>query len=467
MVRSLTIETALARAPDLASACDAACAALAADGRLSVCAYVARAGRLRALAEAGLGHVRDGVPLAMGAAGRALRNGSEQREATTDGAAMICVPVVSGGLVCGVLEVVAQAGLDAEDEDQVRQTALALGRRFEALGGIPPETASSRLAQHAAAIAGLEDPSRIERATLVAALDLVEMESAVLLRCDGDGPPVASCAAGPLARRLLALSAESLVAISEAVSSGASLATTGRGGVRALPAALASLKAAGARTVVAVPLSSRGEQLGALIICDFHELAPSTERVEVLELVAAQAASCLRTSAAVAELRHRAATDPLTGLGHRGTFREALAATHRRPIATGVALCDIDHFKELNDAAGHQAGDLALQAVARALQSALRRGDTLYRLGGDEFAALLAVRDEGDALAAAQRMRDAVVASDAGVTVSVGVAVSSPADTDDVLVGRADSALYTAKGAGRDGVALAPPASASSTVAAG
>ncbi len=100
-------------------------------------------------------------------------------------------------------------------------------------------------------------------------------------------------------------------------------------------------------------------------------------------------------------------------------------------------------------------------------QSALRRGDTLYRLGGDEFAALLAVRDEGDALAAAQRMRDAVVASDAGVTVSVGVAVSSPADTDDVLVGRADSALYTAKGAGRDGVALAPPTSSSSTVAAG
>ncbi len=80
MVRSpTTTETALARAPDLASACDAACAALAADGRLSVCAYVARAGRLRALAEAGLGHVRDGVPLAMGAAGRAL---SERQRAT-------------------------------------------------------------------------------------------------------------------------------------------------------------------------------------------------------------------------------------------------------------------------------------------------------------------------------------------------------------------------------------------------
>jgi len=440
---------------------------LAVDGRLRVCAYIARAGRLRAQAEAGMAHVRDGVPVAMGAAGRALRSGIEQRDMTADGAAVICVPVLASGLVCGVLEVVGDAGLHDDDADEVREAALALGRRFEALGGVPPESAASRLAQHAAALAGLEDPSRIERATLVAALDLAEMETALLLRREGGGALLASCAAGPLAHALLGLSPEVLDGLGEALAPGASLATTGRGGARALPRPLAALREAGARTVVAVPLSSRGEQLGALVVGDSRDLAPSTERVELLELVAAQAASCLRTSAAVAELRHRAATDPLTGLGHRGTFRETLAASHRRPIAAGVALCDIDHFKDLNDSAGHQAGDRALVTVARALQSALRRGDTLYRLGGDEFAALLAVRDAGDALAAANRMRDAVAASDAGVTVSVGIAVSAVSETDDALVGRADRALYRAKGAGRDGVAIADPAPASSSAAAG
>jgi diguanylate cyclase (GGDEF)-like protein len=454
VVKTSPIEAVLARSADIASACEATCAAIAANGRLSACAYIARAGRLRAVADAGLAHVRDGVPVAMGAAGRALRSAAEQRDTGLDGAAIICVPIVAGGIVCGVLEVGAGSGLDPADEEEARQAAASLGARFESLGGIPPESASGRLAQHAAAIAGLEDPSRIERATLVAALDLAEMETAVLLRREDGGPPYASCAAGPLAHPLLALDDATLLALADAVAAGASWATTGQHGIRALPAPLAALRACGAYTTVAVPLSSRGEQLGALIVADSRELEPSTERVELLELVAAQAASCLRTSAAVAELRHRAATDPLTGLGHRGTFREILAATHRRPVAAGVALCDIDHFKDLNDSAGHQAGDRALQVVAQALQSALRRGDTLYRLGGDEFAALLAVRDENDALAAAQRMREAVAESDAGVTVSVGVAVSAASESDDSLVGRADRALYRAKGAGRNGVAI-------------
>ena len=134
--------------------------------------------------------------------------------------------------------------------------------------------------------------------------------------------------------------------------------------------------------------------LGLLVLADARALEPSTERAELVELIAVQSASNLRTAAAVAELRHRASTDPLTGLGHRGAFGEALGASHRRPIATAVALCDIDNFKALNDRFGHQEGDRALVAVVQALDGALRRGDLLFRLGGDEFAALLAVRNE-------------------------------------------------------------------------
>ena len=207
-----------------------------------------------------------------------------------------------------------------------------------------------------------------------------------------------------------------------------------------LPLGLGALQDAGARTAIVAPLVARDRPLGLLILADERALAPSTERAELVELIAVQAASNLRTAAAVAELRHRASTDPLTGLGHRGAFAEALGASHRRPIATAVALCDLDRFKELNDRLGHQEGDRALLASVRALEGALRRGDLLFRLGGDEFAALLAVRNEREALAAAHRMRDAVAASEAGVTVSVGVAISGPEEGDDSHVGRADRA---------------------------
>lgn len=462
MVDAPAREAALASAPDLTAACDAAVKSLVAGGQVRATAYVARAGRLRSLAAAGCNHVLDGVPVASGAAGRALRAGEEQRETTSSGdTRTLCIPVLAGTRVVGVLAVDSDSGLDRAEEDQARTAAAALGRRVEELGGPPAEGPASRLAQHAAALAGLEDPARIERAALVAALDLVEMQSALLLRREEGGDLSARCAAGPLARALFSIPGAELAGLERLVADGASCTTLTTSGAAPLPLppGLAALRAAGAATAVAAPLISRGDALGLLIVADVRPLPPSTDRVELLELVAAQAASCLRTAAAVAELRHRAATDPLTGLGHRGTFHEMLGLSHRRPIATAVALCDVDRFKDLNDRDGHQEGDRALKDVARALQSALRRGDSLYRLGGDEFAALLAVRDEAEALSAARRMRAAVAASDAGVTVSVGVAVSGPEEDDDALVGRADRALYRTKAGGRDGVSLALAAS--------
>ncbi len=457
-----TIHSALAEATDLTVACNAAVASLAAAGRLNATAYLERAGRLRSMAAAGSGHVLDGVPVASGPIGRALRSGAEQHELAASGAVVeLCVPILAGGLPVGVLRAGAEGGLDPVEQNAARAAAKALGRRIDKLGGVPANAPASRLAQHAAALAGLEDPARIERATLVAALDLAEMQSALLLRRSAAGELVVPCAAGPLARALLAVSPAELAGLEPLVANGASCVTltggetTGRG----VPPELAALRAAGAATVVVAPLLSRGEALGLLIVADARGLPTSTDRVELLELVAAQAASCLRTAAGVAELRHRAATDPLTGLGHRRTFHETLAASHRRPVATAVALCDLDNFKELNDRAGHQEGDRALREVAAALQGALRRGDSLYRLGGDEFAALLAVRDDAEAQRAAHRMCDAVVAANAGVTVSIGVAVSGDAEADDELVGRADRALYRAKAEGRNGVALAPPES--------
>lgn len=456
------LAAALAQALDLEGACRVAVGTLAEGGELAAAAYVGRSGRLRCLAAAGAAHVRDGVSLASGSLGRAAASGEEQL--AQDAAS---IPLIAHDEVVGVLGIESEA-LDDAALAATRIAAAALAARIAELGGPPAEGAASRLAQHSAALAGLEDPARIERATLVAALDLAGMESAALFRAEDDGSWATAATAGVLGARLATLGLVPLDGLAMLVAGGGSCslgAEDASGAGAGLPLGLGALREAGARTAIVTPLLARGRTLGLLVLADERALPASTERAELVELVAAQAAANLRTAAAVADLRHRASTDPLTGLGHRGAFTEALGASHRRPIATAVALCDLDRFKELNDRLGHQAGDRALVAVVRALEGALRRGDLLFRLGGDEFAALLAVRDKREALAAAHRMRAAVAASDAGLTVSIGVAVSGPDEGDESLVGRADRALYAAKREGRDGVVLdpAPPVAGAAT----
>jgi len=206
--------------------------------------------------------------------------------------------------------------------------------------------------------------------------------------------------------------------------------------------------------LVAVGLFAQGEMLGVLVLASGEPAIVDTDDVELLEQLATHAAACLRTVELLGSLRERAASDPLTGLGHHATFHEALATSHRRP-STAVVLCDIDGFKRLNDTYGHGHGDRVLCGIADAMSGALRRGDRLFRIGGDEFAALLAVDSKTEALGAASRLRDAVNAANLGVTISVGVAVPHADEPDTSLLARADRALYTVKAGGRDGVALA------------
>jgi len=124
---------------------------------------------------------------------------------------------------------------------------------------------------------------------------------------------------------------------------------------------------------------------------------------------------------------------------------------------------DLDHFKRLNDAHGHAAGDAVLRAVAGALSSNVRPADVLARTGGEELVVLGMVSDGAEAARLAERLRAAVAASrtDAGhaVTASVGVALTRPVDGEVAgdalwrLVDRADAAMYEAKQQGRDRVA--------------
>ncbi len=154
-----------------------------------------------------------------------------------------------------------------------------------------------------------------------------------------------------------------------------------------------------------------------------------------------------------------ARVDPLTGLLNRRALYEVGARITGRcrrvgtPVA--VAFVDLDHFKAINDSAGHEAGDRLLREVADRLVGAVRPSDLVARLGGDEFVLLMPDLQAKDADAALERVRAAVatVLTPAGepVTVSIGAAgFAAPPDHLDGMIARADEVLYRAKREGRN-----------------
>jgi diguanylate cyclase (GGDEF)-like protein len=164
--------------------------------------------------------------------------------------------------------------------------------------------------------------------------------------------------------------------------------------------------------------------------------------------------------------RRRSTLDPLTGLFNRNALDQRLGELDGQPsggeegASHALLLCDLDHFKQVNDQLGHAAGDAVLREVAYTMRSTLRAGDSIYRVGGEEILVILPGATEHDAVAIGERLRRAVRErrpSGVPVTISVGVAISKvgPLDTDE-LVGLADAALYSAKAAGRDRVVLSP-----------
>lgn len=167
-------------------------------------------------------------------------------------------------------------------------------------------------------------------------------------------------------------------------------------------------------------------------------------------------------------LQHAAHHDVLTGLVNRQGFEQALhrlqgAGPAARPAA--LVMIDLDHFKPINDSAGHAAGDAVLVAVAQAIKSRVRGSDLAVRLGGDEFALLLPGCDQARAMVVAEKVREAIAAMavDWGgrtlrVGASLGVAELGDQHADPAQwLSQADAACYEAKRAGRDRVRLARP----------
>ena len=163
--------------------------------------------------------------------------------------------------------------------------------------------------------------------------------------------------------------------------------------------------------------------------------------------------------------RRRSTLDPLTGLFNRNALEQRLAELNGQPSrdeagqSHALLLCDLDHFKRVNDRLGHAAGDAVLQDVAYTMRAVLRAGDSIYRIGGEEILVVLPGASKQDAVGIAERLRRAVRErrpAGVGVTISIGAAVTKPetVDTED-LVARADAALYAAKAEGRDRVFVA------------
>lgn len=230
----------------------------------------------------------------------------------------------------------------------------------------------------------------------------------------------------------------------------------------------------------AVTLGARFEPRGivlgtayilALLGLSTYGLDASTTAAHGQEVMAAVALvlSTVILSGALVESdrahRRRSTLDPLTGLSNRTALEQRLGELDGQPTGEdkghshALLLCDLDHFKRVNDRLGHAAGDAVLQDVAYTMRSVLRAGDSIYRVGGEEILVVLPGATRADAVGIAERLRRAVRErrpAGVAVTISVGVAVSKPPgplDTDELVV-LADAALYSAKAAGRDQVVV-------------
>ena len=152
-------------------------------------------------------------------------------------------------------------------------------------------------------------------------------------------------------------------------------------------------------------------------------------------------------------LRDQAERDPLTGLHNRRHL------DRRRDVAgpVGLAVLDLDHFKDVNDRFGHEVGDRVLVRVAELLREQVRSDDVVARTGGEEFVLLMPRTSDAEALACCERVREALraepwdaIAPGLRITASLGVATAPDAADLDELARGADARLYAAKRAGRD-----------------
>jgi diguanylate cyclase (GGDEF)-like protein len=450
------LEDRLARSTEARDACEVVADHLVRLGGVMPSVYLERGGRLRCQAQRGLWQVLDGMPPGAGITGRTFASGTPVRvddvrvepgylEAIPGVVSEVCVPVRVGADVVGSLNIESFSRMPDAVVDEVHRCAAALGARLAEIGTSAEESPRQRLVRHASRLAAQTEHRDLVGAVVEAAIDVAGMDSAALVLENPEGLRV-DAAAGRLAAVFAHTPASDLGGLGSLVDQVSSCYTAGDS-TGAGFAGTDGLRAAGARTVVVVPLVARNRRLGILLVADTVAARLQTADAELLELLGAHAATCLDNTTMLDELRDRARRDPLTGLRNHSAFHETLATLLTDPTDACVVLADIDRFKAVNDEEGHLTGDDVLRTLADALSGAVRAEDQLFRIGGDEFAAVLPGVDPASARLLADRLVAAAAAAldHHGAALSVGVAMVDRDETPASLLERADRALYRAK----------------------
>lgn len=231
------------------------------------------------------------------------------------------------------------------------------------------------------------------------------------------------------------------------------------------------------QSILAVPMILHGKVTGMISAQSYQPNAYTRDDQSLLELLASHAAIAIENARLFATVQQLADTDPLTGLLTRRKFYELAereftrSRRYHEPLI--VIMLDIDRFKRFNDQYGHKVGDSILQILANLLKTNIREVDILCRHGGEEFVIILPNTEPKTAIQMAERLRQMVEHADLKaareffeavrgprsrmeamhVTVSVGLAEFSPSCSDlDILIDRADRAMYEAKNSGRNRV---------------
>jgi len=204
-----------------------------------------------------------------------------------------------------------------------------------------------------------------------------------------------------------------------------------------------------------MPVSFTGKPLGVIHSTGVDNVITDPEAAETLAAIAAGAGSRIGMLRTTADIKLQATTDPLTGLFNRRVFESRARALHRDGQPFTLVMADLDHFKLLNDAHGHEAGDKALTAFAEVIFSTVRTTDIVCRWGGEEFTLALVDASENHAREMLDRIRVNLMGkiSSSGVvpfTASFGYVDASSCPSLEAAIRLADTALYEAKAGGRN-----------------
>ncbi|HEY4744002.1 MAG TPA: sensor domain-containing diguanylate cyclase [Desulfuromonadaceae bacterium] len=224
----------------------------------------------------------------------------------------------------------------------------------------------------------------------------------------------------------------------------------------------------GIRSLICIPLVTKGSIHGILYLDDFTPRTFDQNRMSLISVLASFAAMAIENAKLHQETRQMAVTDALTGLHNRRYFEsvlpQELERARRYGLSLSLLLIDADNFKKFNDTYGHPMGDRILATIGRSIKRVLRSVDFAFRYGGEEFVVILPETAVASACKVAERIRQRIIADSTKVlcrdvaepvTVSTGIACF-PQDAQDAagLVAVADNLLYQAKGAGKNRILL-------------